>query len=97
MGRGQANLASGLVYEVKTLRYSVAGKTMATIEILKFHQDTVQYAGQAKIEVTGEECATHAFNSEEEAINAIILEVEERIVSDHWVQKTENNIKKYLK
>ena len=89
----KTNIKGGIVYEVKQYKYVVAGKVMADIEILVFGENS--FGNQAKIytyedgsqEVLNEISTAKTYESEQLALNAIVMEVEKAISNSKLVKE----------
>ncbi|WP_324660967.1 hypothetical protein, partial [Bacillus pacificus] len=84
------------LFEKKHFDIVVAGRTMATIEVLCFDEN--KYAAQAKIIKTNKEVSTALYNAPysetvDGALQKIVKLIEEEIKDDEWVQKTIVNTK----
>jgi len=83
----KSNIEGALCYEVKTYRYTVAGRTMAEFEILLFENG--QIGSQGKIIESGEGFSPgKVYPTVEEAVQEIINMIERKIIDNDWVQKT---------
>jgi hypothetical protein len=85
-----SNLKGANVFEVKTYRYTVAAKTMATIEVLLFENG--QIGSQGTLEPSGEGFSpAEIYETENEAVQGTIEYLENIIKDDEWVIKTAEN------
>jgi hypothetical protein len=85
-----SNLKGSNVFEVKTYRYTVAAKTMATIEVLIFGNG--QIGSQGTFESTGKGFSpAKIYESVDEAVQGTIDYLEGLIKDDDWVKKTAEN------
>lgn len=79
-------IPGSVVYEVKKYRYTAASRTLAEIEILAFEKN--QYGVQAKILETGEEFSTgKSYETIQQAVQDIVLQLEDKISNSEWVKK----------
>lgn len=84
------------LFEKKYFNIVVAGRTMATIEILCFDEN--EYAAQAKIIETNKEvstavCNPSCFETLDDALQEIVSLIDEEIKDNDWVKKTIINTK----
>lgn len=83
-----SKLKGSVCAEIKTFRYFTAGRTMAEFELLCFEDG--QIGTQGFITETKEDFAlTKVFTVEDEAVQAVIHKVEEKIKDFDWVKSTE--------
>ncbi|AFQ19936.1 hypothetical protein P9Y62_21765 [Bacillus thuringiensis] len=84
------------LFEKKYFNIVIAGRTMATIEVLCFDEN--KYAAQAKIIETNKEistavCNPSCFKTLDDALQEIVSLIDEEIKDNDWVKKTIVNTK----
>lgn len=84
------NLKGAILYEVKNFRYVVGGRRFAEIEILVFAENS--HGAQAKIEEGPEIAIDYPRMSFDDALEAIIQKIEEKIKDDPYVVKCQKKL-----
>lgn len=85
----EPSITGSVLYEVKTYRFVVAGRTMANLEILCF--DDCHYGAQGSIVSSDQQFSTGFAQTLEDALEAITRKTEELIKDDPWVIEIEQH------
>lgn len=84
----KSSIKGSICYEVKTYKYTTAGRNMAEFELLIFENG--QIGTQGKILKTEEGFSpAKVYEDVDEAVQEMIEIIEEKIKNDDWVRKTE--------